>query len=99
MLTISDISLIHYEFNYTLYGNSPVFCVRDFDFNSMLQTLIAQGMIELIGTKTAVLTTKGREFLLENQTVGISCFEAKRQEAKAIIEAVQSSGIEIDEND
>ena len=101
MLTISDISLIHYEFNYTLYGNSPVFCVRDFDFNSMLQTFIAQSMIELKGTKTktAVLTTKGREFLLENQTVGISYFEAKRQEAKKIIDSVQLSEIVIDDND
>jgi hypothetical protein len=90
MLTISDLILIHYEFNYTIYGNSPVFCVRDFDFNSILQTLSTQGVIELKGTKRAGLTAKGREFLSENKTIGISYFEDKRQEAKKIIESVQS---------
>ena len=87
MLTNTDISLIHYEFNYTLYGNSPVFCVRDFDFNSILLTLSTHGVIEIKGNKRAVLTEKGRQFLGENETIGISFFEEKRKEARDVIES------------
>lgn len=90
MLTISNTSLVHHEFNYTLYGNSPVFCVRDFDFNSILRTLVSQGVIEFKGTKKVFLTEKGREFLCENETIGINFFEKKREEAQKIIESVRS---------
>ena len=91
MLTDTDISLIHYEFNYTLYGNFPVFCVRNFDFNSILFTFATYGVIELKGTKKVMLTEKGKQFLSENETIGISFFEEKRQKTKSIIAASHSN--------
>ena len=92
MITIKSVDLIHYELNYTLYGQEPVFVVRDFDFNTFLLKFMSAGMIEIQNSKKqdgsiALLTEDGKRFLTENNSIGIDFFDKKRTEAKKIIDS------------
>lgn len=85
MISANRISHVRSEFARTLFGEDPICCIRDFDFNSMLLMFSMTGMIDIVDTETCELTELGNDFLRDRTESAIDLFTKIREESKKCI--------------
>lgn len=66
MISDQSIDLLRSNFSYLNYGQNPIFCMYEYDWNTMLMTLAREGLIEFYDEGHVRPTKTGKQFLNEN---------------------------------